>query len=220
MKNILIICLLFSGISGCASAPAHVRPAAPVVQSVPGTYHRMEKGQTLWRISRIYGVDLEELARVNRITDASAIEIGERIFIPNRESPAAQPTGYSDNDDFIWPLRGRIAGSFGQTLNNIPNKGINIKPSAGLDVMASRSGKVVFVGDNFAGFSKTVIIEHSDGLYTVYGRNAAVFVKAGDGVQKGAVIARVGKAGRERSTYLHFEVRRGASPQNPLFYLP
>jgi len=180
----------------------------------------MEKGQTLWRISRIYGVDLEELARANRITDASAIEIGERIFIPNRESPVAQAVGYSDNDDFIWPLRGKITGSFGQTLNNIPNKGINIKPGSGLDVLAARSGKVVFVGDNFAGFSKTVIIEHSDGLYTVYGRNTAVFVKAGDGVQKGAVIARVGKAGRERSTYLHFEVRRGASPQNPLFYLP
>ncbi|MDO8662719.1 MAG: peptidoglycan DD-metalloendopeptidase family protein [Candidatus Omnitrophota bacterium] len=220
MNKILVTILLALGLAGCSTAPTLVKPGLPPVQAMPGIYHRVEKGQTLWRISKIYGIDLEELARVNKIADTTAVEVGQQVFIPNRVNPPARDVKYNDNDDFIWPLRGRLCGSFGQTINNILNKGINIQPSASLDILASRSGKIVFIDNDFAGFGKTVIIEHNDGLFTVYGRNARIFVKAGDSVQKGTIIAKAGAAGRERNTYLHFEVRRGAVPQNPLFYLP
>jgi len=220
MKNILIISLLFLGIAGCASAPTYTRPVAPAAQTMPGIYHRIEKGQTLWRVSRIYGVDLEELVRVNRIADAKAIEIGQQVFIPNRLKPASQPAKDSDSEDFIWPVRGKVIFPFGQTYNNMLNKGINIQPYGSWEVLASRSGRVVFTADDFIGFGKTVIIEHTGGLFTVYARNSALFVKPGDNVQKGMLIAKAGASGRDRNTYLHFEVRRGAIPQNPLFYLP
>ena len=211
-------CLLF--LAGCATAP-YARPllAKPPL-GMSGTYYKVEKGQTLWKVSKMYGVDLEELARVNRITDTTAIEAGQQIFIPNRFQPRAQAVKYNESEDFIWPLRGRVTGAFGTTINNMLNKGINIEPSGSLDVLASRSGKVVFTDENFAGFGKTIIIEHSDGLFTVYGRNSEIFVQAGDNVQKGMSIARAGSSGRDRNVYLHFEVRRGHLTQNPLFYLP
>ncbi|MFA5177668.1 MAG: peptidoglycan DD-metalloendopeptidase family protein [Candidatus Omnitrophota bacterium] len=213
-----ICCLLF--LSGCATVP-YVQPAAVKAPAgLAGTYHRIEKGQTLWKISRIYGVDLEELAKVNRISDATAIETGRQIFIPNRFKPQPPGARYGDNDDFIWPLSGRVTGSFGQTINNMVNQGINIQPYASPEVAASRSGKVVFLSRDFAGFGKTLIIEHGGGLFTVYARNSEVFVKAGDNVQKGAVIARAGSSGRDKNTYLHFEIRKGHISQNPLFYLP
>ncbi len=207
------------GIAGCATPP-YVKP--PLVQppGMTGTYHKVIKGQTLWKVSKIYGVDLEELARVNRITDTTAIEVGQQIFIPNRTTPAAQTVKYSDSDDFIWPISGRVTGSFGQTINSMLNKGINIQPYGSLDVLAARGGRVVFTDDDFAGYGRTIIIEHSDGLFTVYTRCREIFVKAGDSVQKGAIIAKAGCAGRDRNTYLHFEVRRGHVSQNPLFYLP
>ena len=220
MRKILLVIILSLGIAGCTTAP-YVKPSS--LQPPPGltgTYHKIVKGETLWKVSKLYGVDLEELARVNRIADTAAVEVGQQIFIPNRTAPAAQTVKYSANDDFIWPISGRVTGSFGQTVNSMLNKGINIAPYGSLDVLAARSGKVVFTDDNFAGFGRTVIIEHSEGLFTVYARNREIFVKAGDSVQKGTVIAKAGSSGRDKSTYLHFEVRRGHVSQNPLFYLP
>lgn len=220
MRRIVTIILLVLGISGCSTAPTLVKFGVSVPQAMPGIYHRVEKGQTLWRISKIYGVDLEELVRINKIVDATSVEIGQQVFIPTRLRSIPPSAKYSDTDDFIWPLRGRLLGSFGQTINHMLNQGINIQPYASLNVLASGSGKVVFRDDDFAGFGKTIIIEHNDGLFTVYGRNAEIFVKTGDSVQKGMIIAKAGATGRDKVIYLHFEVRRGATAQNPLFYLP
>ncbi len=212
----------FSGLflAGCAGSAYLKPPVASAPPGLPGVYHRVEKGQTLWRISKIYGVELEELAAINRITDASSIETGQQLFVPNRTQPQSPRSSYSDSDDFIWPLRGRVTGAFGQNIGNMLNKGINIQPASSLNVLACASGRVVFSSINFAGMGRTIIIDHENGLFTVYGRNAEVFVRLGDKVAKGAVIAKVGSHGRNRQVYLHFEVRRGALAQNPLFYLP
>ena len=209
-----VYCLLF--LIGCATSP-YVGPAP--VPGIPGIYHRVEKGQTLWRISKMYNVDLDELVQINRISDITKVEVNQLIFIPHRQKKLSVPIrDYSD--DFIWPNRGRVISTFGQTFNNMLNKGINIQPYNNLDVLASCSGKVVFYADNFGAFGKTIIIEHSDGFSTVYARNSQVFVKAGDSVQKGTAIAKIGQAGRDKNTYLYFEIRKGYLAQNPIFYLP
>jgi len=186
---------------------------------MPGIYHHVEKGQTLWRISKIYNVDLDEIARTNHIPDATSIEPGQLIFIPS-----AQKKQYLSKqtfaEDFSWPLRGRVITSFGQTLNDMINKGINIQRVRSQDVIASRSGKVIFYDTNFENFGKIVIIDHGDGFSTVYARNSEVFVKIGDYVQRGTVIAKVGSSDRDKNAYLHFEIRKGHIPQNPYFYLP
>jgi murein DD-endopeptidase MepM/ murein hydrolase activator NlpD len=167
----------------------------------------------------MYNVDLDELVQINRISDITKVEVNQLIFIPHRQKKlSVSIRDYSD--DFIWPNRGRVIGTFGQTFNNMINKGINIQPYNNLSVVASRSGKVVFYADNFGAFGKTIIIEHSDGFSTVYARNSQVFVKAGDSVQKGTAIAKIGQAGRDKNTYLYFEIRKGYLAQNPIFYLP
>jgi murein DD-endopeptidase MepM/ murein hydrolase activator NlpD len=122
-------------------------------------------------------------------------------------------------EEFIWPIKGRVISAFGQTFNNMINKGINIQPYGALDVVAARSGRVIFYNDNFENFGKTIIIGHNDGLSTIYARNSEVFIRVGDKVQKGTLIAKAGSAGRDKTTYLHFEVRKGHIPQNPFFYL-
>ncbi|MFA5145205.1 MAG: LysM peptidoglycan-binding domain-containing M23 family metallopeptidase [Candidatus Omnitrophota bacterium] len=210
-----IFYLLF--FAGCASAP-YIKPAAPVA-GIPGVYHRVEKGQTLWKISKLYNVDLDRITQINHISDTSNIEIGQLIFIPNRQKQVSLPDRYA-SEDFMWPVKGRVIAAFGQVFNNMVNKGINIQPYDNLEVVASRAGKVVFYKDNFRHFGKTLIIDHGDGFSTVYARNAQVFVKAGDSVGKGSVIAKTGCGGRSKSTYLHFEIRKGYAPQNPIFYLP
>lgn len=202
---------------GCATAP-YVMPTVSA-PGMPGIYHQVEKGQTLWRISKLYSVDLDEIASINRISDASSIEIGRLVFIPSPKKQISAPQGYAC-DDFIWPIKGRIICSFGSTFNNMINKGINIQPYDNLDVVASAGGRVVFYAQELGPFGKTIIIEHGDDLSTVYSRNSHVFIKPGDIVQKGAVIAKAGSAGRDKNVYLHFEVRKGHISKNPIFYLP
>jgi len=154
---------------------------------------------------------LEEIVSINHISDATNIEVGQLIFIPGRQKPQAQPVKFSLSEDFIWPLKGKVIATFGQIFNNMINKGINIESYAG-DVVAARSGKVVFFDDHFSGFGKTIIIDHGDGFSTVYAMNSQVFIKAGDYIEKRALIA--------KASTLHFEIRKGHIPQNPLFYLP
>jgi len=198
--------LLFAG---CATAPMTVpgRVAAP---GVPGIYHRVEKGQTLWRISRLYGVDLDELASINRIQDASNIENGQLIFIPRRNRTQNYRVT-PDNQDFSWPLKGRVTAGFIQSGNNV-NKGLNIQSATGTDIIASRGGRVVFCSQDFSGYGKTLIIDHGDGYSSVYSGVSQFIVNLGDSVQKGERIARSGYS-------LHFEIRKGYIAQNPYFYL-
>ncbi len=202
---------------GCATAP-YTLPPKPQF-AMPGIYHRVEKGQTLWRISKIYSADLDEIVRINRILDATSIEPGQFIFIPSAQKKQYL-SGQSSAEDFSWPLKGRVITSFGQTLNDMINKGINIQGIKGQDVVASRSGKVIFYDSNFENFGKTIIIEHGDGFSTVYARNSEVLVKIGDYVQRRTVIAKVGSSDRDKNAYLHFEIRKGYITQNPYFYLP
>jgi len=202
---------------GCATAP-YTLPPKPQF-AMPGIYHRVEKGQTLWRISKIYSADLDEIVKINRIPDAASIEPGQFIFIPSAQKKQYL-SGQSSAEDFSWPLKGRVITSFGQTLNDMINKGINIQGVKGQDVVVSRSGKVIFYDSNFENFGKTIIIEHGDGFSTVYARNSEVLVKIGDYVQRRTVIAKVGSSDRDKNAYLHFEIRKGYIPQNPYFYLP
>jgi len=209
-----IIALAIS-IAGCAGPSVTVRK---LPERKDGFYHRVSKGQTLWRISKNFSIDMDELRRINNISETARIETGQMLFIPNSKKGSFVPQ--TTTEDFSWPLRGKIIDDFEEETNHMTNKGINIKATGNNSVCAARSGKVVFYSDNFRGFGKTIIIDHGDNFSSVYTRNSVVFVKTGDIVTKGVVIAKVGRAGRDTSEYLHFEVRKNNLPQNPHFYLP
>ncbi len=171
----------------------------------------------------MYNVDLDDIVRLNHISDASRIESGQLIFIPRLQmKPALKPVSSENQspESFIWPIKGKVISTYGQTYNSMLNKGINIEAFKGHSVLASRSGKVVFAKDDFLSFGKTIIIEHTDDFFTIYSRNSEIFVRVGDIINQGMVIAKAGSAGRDRSDYLHFEIRKGSLSKNPYFYLP
>lgn len=225
MKNSSIIiigfCASLLSISGCATAP--LPPPTMVVPprppGIPGSYHTVSKGETLWRISKTYNIELDKLVSINQIADSAAIEVGQMLFIPYKTQAFSQPSTGMDRDDFVWPIKGKVTSSFGSIYQNLTNKGINIQPSKTQEVVASRAGKVVFCSENFGAFGKTIVIEHPDNIFTVYAKNSELLVKPGSQIPRGTAISRI-YASNNREDYLHFEIRKGAKAQNPNFFLP
>lgn len=194
------------------SSPHQATPVWVEGGSSGTLFHRVKRGETLWRIAQGYGVDVRTLARVNRISDVSQIEVGRTLVIPKGRTGAGE--------SFIWPVKGRVISAFGMRRGGTLNKGIDIQASAGTDVVAVRSGKVSFVHEGLSGLGKTIILEHGDDFATVYAYVGEILVKPGESVAQRQVIARVGQTGRAPVPALHFEVRRGQKAGNPLVYLP
>ncbi len=220
MKRLFVVTLSLIFLTGCASIAYPPSDIGRV--STPGIYHEVRRGETIWDISKIYQVSLNEIINSNRLPDASKIEVGQLIFVP-RACDAASGSNYArvaKLESFIWPVKGVVISYFGSMKNMTKNKGIDIETSEGTDILASRGGKVTFASNHLKGYGKTIIIDHLDGFQTVYAHNRDNFVNVDQGVEQNDVIARVGKTGRVKKPTLHFEIRKKHKPQNPFYYLP
>ncbi|MEO0240224.1 MAG: peptidoglycan DD-metalloendopeptidase family protein [candidate division WOR-3 bacterium] len=125
--------------------------------------------------------------------------------------------------DFAWPINGKVHNYFGTIWHpvyktKIKNNGIDILSEIGKEVKASSSGIVEYAGD-FLGYGKLVIIDHTDGFFTIYGNLDEIYVTVGKAVSKGEIIGRLGKDMLEDLPLLHFEIRYGGKPIDPLYFL-
>ena len=220
---LFIACFIL--LNGCATAPSVSRPkVTPSAKArLEGVYHKVRKGETLWRISKAYKVELEAIVAANQLRDASKIKIGQRLFIPgaSKEKEVSRAgSSLTTKLDFIWPVKGKVIGFFGVRKNGAINKGIDIQAKSGSRVVAARGGKVTFIDKNLKGYGKTVIVDHQDGYTTVYTNNSEILVKIGQTLDQNMAIAKVGSTGRATTACLHFEIRKKYKPQNPFYYLP
>jgi len=126
----------------------------------------------------------------------------------------------ADGQAFRWPVRGRVISGFGPKPNGNTNDGINLSVPEGTPVQAAADGVVAYAGNELKGYGNLVLIRHSNGWVTAYAHNSQILVKRGEEVRRGQVIAKAGKSGNVSSPQLHFEVRRGATPVDPLEHLP
>ncbi len=117
---------------------------------------------------------------------------------------------------FGWPVNGRIATRFGPAGQGIVNDGIDIAVAQGAPITASSDGVVAFVG-NVAVYGGVILIRHGNGWITTYARAASAIVTRGQLVKRGQVI---GTAGQGDSPLVHFEIRQGRVPVDPLKQLP
>lgn len=119
---------------------------------------------------------------------------------------------------FRWPARGRIIQAFGET-NGVKNAGINIALPQGTPVKAAETGVVAYAGNEVKGQGNLVMIRHADGWVSIYANNGELKVKRGDEVKRGQVVALSGQSGDVPSPQLHFELRKGATPVDPVAHL-
>ncbi len=131
----------------------------------------------------------------------------------------AADAGSTSGTEFRWPVRGRIIAGFGTKPNGEKNDGINLAVPEGTAVKAAEAGTVIYSGNELEGYGNLILIRHADGWVSAYANNKDLIVKRGDKVRRGEVIAHAGMSGAVSSPQVHFELRKGAKPVNPLDYL-
>ena len=124
---------------------------------------------------------------------------------------------------FIWPCNGPITSPFGYRTHpifgtTIYHAGIDIGVDYGTPIHAADSGTVILAGW-CGGYGNAVIIDHGNGLQTLYGHNTSVAVSEGQAVSQGEVIAYAGSTGYSTGPHCHFEVRENGEAVDPMGYL-
>lgn len=197
---------------------------------VPAGYHRVQRGENLYRIGLRYNQTVATLARWNGLSDASQIEVGQLIKIsrntasvtrassgssskPTGSWSAPTPTQNVGNVKLMRPVSGAVLANF----NGGSNKGIDFGGNQGDSVKAAGAGKVVYVGNGLRGYGNVVMVQHNQQLLTVYAHNDQISVKEGEQVKTGQQVATMGSSGTDR-VKLHFEVRQNGKAANPNNY--
>jgi len=201
-----------------------------------GVWHVLRPGETIWRVARNYGTTVERIVYVNRIDDVTRVRTGRRLWIAGGRAPEGQGSGTPGAirsvwreegppvDDgvalrFRWPTEGRLSSRFGRRWGR-SHEGIDLAAAPGTPVRAAEAGRVIYSGDGLGAYGNVVIVKHSEHYTTVYAHNRRLLVRRGSWVERGDKIAEVGSTGRSTGPHLHFEVRRGRMPRDPLDYLP
>ena len=135
------------------------------------------------------------------------------------EAPAKAAETTSALPTFRWPVRGKVVTSYGAKTNGKSNDGINLAVPEGTPVKAAEDGVVAYSGNELKGYGNLVLVRHSNGYVTAYAHASELMVKRGETIKRGQVIAKSGQSGEVGSPQLHFEIRKGSSPVDPLQFL-
>jgi murein DD-endopeptidase MepM/ murein hydrolase activator NlpD len=183
-----------------AAAPAQVATAQPGAVAPPAT--------------KLAAVEpAKEKARLAQATTTpEAAAAVTETPVKTAEATGALPT-------FRWPVRGRVVTGYGAKTNGKSNDGINVAVPEGTPVKAAEDGVVAYSGNELKGYGNLVLIRHSNGYVTAYAHASELMVKRGETIKRGQIIAKSGQSGEVGSPQLHFEIRKGSSPVDPLQFL-
>ena len=146
-----------------------------------------------------------------------------RSITPATDNPAPPETKpvttAATMPTFRWPVRGRVINGFGPKTAGAQNDGINVAVPEGTPVKAADDGVVAYAGNELKSYGNLVLIRHSNGYVTAYAHASEIMVKRDEPIKRGQVIAKSGQTGNVTAPQLHFEIRKGSSPVDPMPYL-
>lgn len=172
-----------------------------------------------------YNKEMEELEDISEEQEQQLIALAKKVSDLNKQKNSIK-NPYSGGK-LGMPIRGtyRISSNYGYRIHPITHvkklhTGIDFAAKQGTDIYAAESG-IVIVAQVWSGYGNAVIIDHGNGLWTLYGhiRNGGIKVEKGQSVKKGQKIAEVGSTGNSTGPHLHFEVRKNEATVDPAGYL-
>jgi murein DD-endopeptidase MepM/ murein hydrolase activator NlpD len=206
-----------------------------------GIVHTVILDETVGDLAEMFDVTSAAIIAANNLEDANLLPMGSTVIIPEPKqlpvtksdaipgssgepdspaAPEATPTPEPPKG-FIWPVNTkiRITSYFGPSHPLGIDIGLGGDP--GTPVMAVLPGKVTFAGgDPCCSYGYYVIIDHGNGLKTLYGHLRSISVSLGQQVDQGTVLGPSGTTGYSTGVHLHFEVQKDGTRVNPLGYLP
>jgi murein DD-endopeptidase MepM/ murein hydrolase activator NlpD len=222
---VIVLCAL----SGCAPSAA-LHPQHPPLE-LHGRWVSAVQGDTADALARKHGAPVDDVAELNDVDPETPIAPGTRVFIPRwgkevaprapgAARPRAPPLPRRALATFrlSWPVSGTVSSRFGPRSGRM-HEGIDIVSLEGTPVRAAAAGEVVYSGNKLRGFGNLVILLHEGRFLTVYAHNRENLVRERTYVDRGQVIAHVGSTGHSTAPHLHFEVRLGDVPKDPLEFL-
>jgi murein DD-endopeptidase MepM/ murein hydrolase activator NlpD len=209
--------------------------ARPPATPLTGHFHTVARGETLSQLSTRFAVPVDDLVELNALVDPDRVGEGTELFIPDaaplprrhragalsaasRSRPPAvigSPPSAALAGTLLWPVEAPVTSPFGRR-EGYPHEGIDLGVPDGTAVRAAAAGQVVVAGERLSGYGRLLVVDHGDGLSTVYAHNSELLVAEGDRVASGQVIALSGHTGRVTAPHVHFEVRRDGEAVDPL----
>jgi murein DD-endopeptidase MepM/ murein hydrolase activator NlpD len=205
-----------------------------------GINHDVVRGDTIASIAKKYQADAQKIISANGLASASDIQVGDLIFVPEGVKPtqivssykppknSEKPqTGNAYSDEYVPPAATSATGTklLWPVLSHRITQyyswrhtGLDVGDKVGNPIYAAEDGKVERSGWS-NGYGNNVIINHGNGVQTLYGHASKLLVKAGDTVSRGQTIALVGSTGWSTGPHLHLEVRENGVRKNPLNYI-
>lgn len=185
--------------------------------------HKILKGDTYYSIANKFNISVNSITKLNH-SDQKNLQIGAVIKIPVKLK-AKTPKEIIYKKVFIYPVENaKMTSSYGRRRNPFNrfnshfHAGIDLAGSVGTPAIAAADGVVDFAGRN-GGYGNTVILEHKNGIKTIYAHLSRIKVKIGEKIRMGDVIGAVGRTGIATAAHLHFAVLKNGKFINPVIIL-
>lgn len=210
MRKACGLILVSLAISACATY--HPQAAKPTKR-----YYIVGENDNFDSIAFAFEISTERLRLANPWLKPSNISAGMRLTIP-RDPLDKQISATSENRQFIWPVNDiDVSSTFGYRHGEL-HAGIDLRAPRGTEIYASAAGRVVFSGSR-PGYGRMIVIDHENGIETVYAHNNRNLAEVGQRVRQGQLVASVGRSGNATGYHVHFEIRRLGKSVNPVSYL-
>ncbi len=170
----------------------------------------------------VRGVDVSRRLTTEERASLEA-SLREEMTLPPPSPPTAvpppTPLQVRTDAEFVWPIHGPLNSPFG-SRNGRLHAGIDIGSPHYQEVVAAADAEVIYANDTRGPLGKAVVLQHGQGMRTVYAHLSIIIARERDTVRQGQAIGGVGDTGRATGPHLHFEIRQNGVPRNPEEYLP
>ncbi len=224
----------------------YIRPGDTLkIPPVSGILVTVKKGDTLSKLANRFEADVNEITSFNNLAPEDQLAINTELMIPGGRPPQieqirtqiiSRTEGLNTKQEaslkntpkppdldakttpktrLLWPTSGRVITQY----YGWRHTGLDIDGDYNSPLYASADGYVEKAGWNSGGYGLMILLDHGGGSKTRYAHASKIFIKSGEYVKRGQVIAMMGTTGRSTGTHLHYEVYINNKRVNPLGYI-